>query len=125
MNLGGLSFTSQFPIDRLAMPQPLTGTRVVPGDTFLLPTLSFIVNHTVGSSFIPFIRYSIDGGISWQENGAPFIEDVNIPGVGVRPVDTVSMTVRCNNDTVEIFCVNNNTASRTVMWEVYGVIKDV
>jgi hypothetical protein len=122
MNLGGLSFTSKYPIDRLAMPQPLTGTRVIPGDTLFS---SFTVNHTAGQAFIPFIRYSIDGGISWQENGAPFVEDVNIPGLGVRPVDTVSMTARCNNDLVEIFEVNNNTASRNVMWEVYGVVKDV
>lgn len=122
MNLGGLSFTSQFPIDRLAMPQPLTGTRNIPGDTFFS---SFTVPHVVGASFIPFIRYSIDGGVSWQENGAPFVENVNIPGLGVRPVDTVSMTARCNNDLVEIFEVNNNTASRNVMWEVYGVVKDV
>lgn len=117
MNLGGLSFTSQYPIDRLAMPQPLTGIRVVPGDTLFS---SFTVNHTVGSSFIPFIRYSIDGGVSWQENGAPFVENV-----GGFIIDTVSMTARCNNDLVEIFTVNNNTADRTVMWEVYGVIKDV
>lgn len=61
MNLGGLSFTSKYPIDRLAMPQPLTGTRVIPGDTLFS---SFTVNHTAGQAFIPFIRYSIDGGIS-------------------------------------------------------------
>lgn len=40
-------------------------------------------------------------------------------------MNTVSMTARCNNDLVEIFEVNNNTASRNVMWEVYGVVKDV
>ena len=117
MDLGGLSFTSQYPIDRLAMPQPLTGTRTIPG---LTSFSSFTVNHTVGSSFIPFIRYSIDGGVSWQENGAPFVE-----AVGGLNIDTVSMTARCNNDLVEIFAINGNTASRTVMWEVYGVIKDV
>lgn len=113
MGLSKVSFTSQFPIDRLAMRSPLTGTRNIPGATYFS---SFTVQHSVGQAFIPFIRYSIDGGISWQENGSPFRETVS----GFL-MDTVSMTARANSEVVEISAVNNNTAARSVLWEVYGV----
>lgn len=116
MDLSKVSFTSQHPIDRLAMQTPLTGTRVMPGSTAFS---SFTVTNPVGTAFIPFIRYSIDGGVSWQENGSPFRETVS-----GSPMDTVSMTAKCSNTTVTIYDVNNNTASRTVLWEVYGVVRD-
>lgn len=114
MDLSKLSFTSQYPIDKLATPQKITGTRNIPGNTAFS---SFTVANPIGKAFIPFIRYSIDGGLSWRENGSPFRGP--LPGFPVG--DTVSMTCRCNNTTIQIYEINNLPTSQNTLWEITGV----
>lgn len=118
MDLQKVSFTSQYPIDRLATPQRITGTRTIPALTFFS---GFTVPNPIGRAFIPFLRYSNDGGASWQENGAPFRGPV--PGFAVG--DTVSMTCQVNESTIQLYEMNGAASSANVIWEITGIEIDV
>lgn len=108
MDLSKVSFTSQYPIDRLLT--YVNGTRTIPAYTAF--TL-FNVDNPIGRAFIPFIRYSTDGGNSWYENGMDVPEGSSTTGL--------AMVARCNDSVINIMYTNFAPSAKNALWEVYGV----
>lgn len=101
-------FDSRRPIDQLVFRQ--SDTRNIPAFTAFG---SFTIGNTYGKAFIPFIRYSLDGGQSWYENGQPVI----LSSTQIN----VAMNAEANDLLVTIYMQNNTNTARNILWEVYGV----
>lgn len=117
MDFAGVSFTSDHLIDRLVFRQSSTinVADFVPYATFTLP-------HDVGFSFVPFIRYSTDGGDSWYENGAP--ESV-FSVLNNMYVDKLAMTVTADESELTVYYSNNSPfVLNGSIWEIYGIAKN-
>lgn len=104
----GFRFDSRNPIDQLVFRQ--SATRTIPAFTAFG---SFTLENTYGKAFIPFIRYSLDNGQSWYENGQPVI-------LGSVQIN-VAMNAECSDTTVTVYMQNNTNVARNILWEVYGV----
>lgn len=108
----GFRYDSRKPIDQLVF--RASATRSVPAFTAFS---SFSVPNTHGKPFIPFIRYSIDGGNSWTENGQPIV-------VGSTAF-IVSMNATASAATVDIYLQNYTSSVISLLWEVYGVSHEI
>lgn len=115
MDLSGFNLNSDFPQDRLVFKH--SDTRNVPAYDFSV----FTIPNTIGYSFIPFIRYSVDGGDTWNENG---VAEIVYSPLHAMYVDRVSMTVKCNQDTITVYVSNGPQVASGTLYEIHGIDKD-
>lgn len=115
-----MKFNTDYPIDRLIFRPDMpggSGSISVPAFSFS----SFSFTNPIGESFVPIIRYSYDGGISWLYNA-----DTNLEynPTFMQLMSHVQMEVFCTDSSVTVYYVSGPWVDNT-MYEIYGLAKRV
>lgn len=119
-NIKNFLFTTRYPPDKIL--ETYTGSFTAPpslsGST--LHRTEFPIDHTFGDSLFLQTTYSLDGGITWQD------QDTSIPDLSTpsQPVfETVDVDAYATSTQIVIVVSNFLTVTKTVTYNVVAMSK--
>ena len=110
--------------DKLAYVYPADGSNATFTATASGYAQTIVINHTAPAQFVPFIKYSFDGGATWFYNGDTSYYWFDYGGGYGAFVQNPYMVAKSSDTQVTITWGNGPTA-RTVLYKIYGIAKNV
>lgn len=121
MNIDNFNFIGEYPTDMSSY--FYHGTVNVPPFVGLFDSpLTFNIPHTESIKFVPSIRYSIDGGTTWYQDG-----DSNYYwyAQGQQYIPDVLMEAMSNDNNTIVSVSNGAYTRNNVIYEIYGIKANV